>query len=84
MNKELVGKITHFFPKISVAVVNLSGTMKVGDKISIEKDGEVLEQVVNSMQVEHKNIETAKPGDDVGMKTDKEVKVGALVYKITG
>jgi len=82
MAKTLIGKITHFFPKVGVAVVNLSGTMKVGDKISIEKDDEVMEQVVKSMQVEHKNIQIAKPGDDVGMKTDAPVKEGSLVYKL--
>jgi len=84
MGKELVGKITHFFPKVSVAVVKLDGELKVGDKISIEKGDNILEQDVTSMQVEHKNIQVAKPGDDIGMKTDKEVKPGALVYKVTG
>ena len=82
MGKELIGKITHFFPKISVAVVSLTGQLKVGDKISIEKGDQVIEQEVKSMQVEHKNIEVAKPGDDVGMKTDGEVKEGSEVYKV--
>ncbi|MBU3896327.1 MAG: translation elongation factor-like protein [Nanoarchaeota archaeon] len=83
MNKILVGKITHFFPKINVAVVQLSAELKTGDKISIEKDGEAFEQIVESMQVEHKNIPVAKVGMDVGMKISHPVKEGAQVFKLT-
>jgi len=82
MEKKLVGKITHFFPKISVAVIKLEGELKVGDKISIEGHGNSFEQNVDSMQVEHKDIETAKPGDDVGMKTAEPVKEGDQVFKV--
>ncbi len=83
MGKELIGKITHFFSKINVGVIALSGELKVGDKISIERGDEIVEQVVESMQVEHKNIETAKAGDDVGLKINGVTKPGAEVYKIT-
>ncbi len=83
MGKDLIGKITHFFPKINVAVVALTADMKVGDKISIERGEEKVEQVVQSMQVEHKNIEEAKAGSEVGLKVDGATKEGAEVYKIT-
>lgn len=83
MSKEVVGKITHFFPKVGVAVVKLEGVLKTGDKISIEKGDHIVEQTVDSMQVNHQNIPVAKPGDDVGMKTNEEVKPGAIVYKVT-
>ena len=83
MNKKLVGKITHFFPKINVAVVELSAELKVGERISIEKDGEAFEQVVDSMQVEHKNIPVAKAKMSIGMKVAQPVKEGSQVYKVT-
>ena len=82
MTKKLVGKITHFFNKISVAVLSLTDEIKVGDKISIEGKEGAVEQVVESMQVEHKEIGSAKAGDDVGMKTVQPVKVGDDVYKV--
>ena len=77
-----VGKITHFYPKISVAVVALTSQLKVGDKIIIEGKVGSFEQAVESMQIEHVNIEKAEAGQSVGMKVAKNVKEGDLVYKI--
>lgn len=85
MAKTLVGEVAHFFGKINVAALKLSGELKVGDKISIEhKDGSVvLEQTVDSIQIEHAAVESAKAGDDVAIKTTGKVHSGNLVYKIT-
>lgn len=82
MEKKEIGKITHFFPNISVAVVELKAALKVGDKISIEGHEKVVEQTVDSMQVEHKPIEKAKKGDAVGMKTAEPVKENDVVYLV--
>ncbi len=77
-----IGKIVHFFPKICVAVVSLTdGSLKVGDKIRVVKGEESFEQTVGSMQVEHEQVKVAKKGQEFGLKLDKEVHVGALVYK---
>ena len=81
MPEQEIGKIEHFFDKISVAVLKLSGELKVGEKIRIEA-AEPFEQTVTSMQVEHNPIEEAKAGDDVGLKTDKPCKEGDKVVKI--
>lgn len=85
MAKTLVGEVAHYFGKINVAALKMSGDLKVGDKISIEhKDGSVvLEQTVDSMQIEHKAVESAKAGDDVAIKTAEKVHSGNLVYKVT-
>ena len=81
--KDHVGKVTHFFPKISVAVVSLSkGKLKLGDRIRIEKGDESFEQKVVSMQMEHEKLKEAKKGQDFGLKVDKETKPGALVFKL--
>ena len=78
-----IGKITHFFNKISVAVIKLeNGNLKKGDKIKIEGHGKEFEQEVTSMQVEHKEIEIAKKGTEFGMKMNEDVKPGDLVYKV--
>lgn len=83
MAEQEIGKITHFFGKISVGVIKLSGELKVGDTIKIVGGNREFSQTVSSMQVEHQNIETAKPGDDVGMKVDQPVKEDDVVYKVT-
>jgi len=77
-----IGKITHFFPKISVAVVELTADLKKGDKVEIGGKTEPFEQTVTSMQIEHKDIEEAKAGDSIGMKVDKPVKPGDQVFKL--
>jgi len=82
MNYYKIGKITHYYDKISVAVVELDGDLSVGDKIKFSRGGEDLfEQEVKSIQVEHNKINSAKKGDTIGLKVDKEVKDGAEVFK---
>jgi putative protease len=80
---KLIGKITHYFDKIGVAVIELSDGLKVGDTIRIV-GGETtdFEQTVDSMEMEHEKIEKAKKGDEVGMKVKEKAREGYKVYKI--
>lgn len=79
-----VGKVTHFYDKIGVAVVELDASLAKGEKIKFVRGGEDLfEQDVKSMQIEHDKIDSAKKGDVVGLKVDDTVKEGAEVYKIS-
>jgi len=80
--KQLIGKITHYFAKIGVAVVDLQDNLSVGDKISIEGGTTNITQNVESMQIEHKEITSAKKGDSIGMKVVDRVREGDAVYKI--
>ena len=82
MAEKLVGKVTHFFDKISVAVIELSAPLKVGDKIRFKRGEEVFEQQVASMQIEHEQIKQAKKGQAIGMKTKMPVHQGTEVFKV--
>lgn len=82
VEKKLVGKVTHYFTKIGVAVVELLDTLKTGDKISIEGATTNFEQKVESMQIEHKPVEEAKKGDSIGLKVEDRVREGDLVYRV--
>lgn len=82
MSEKLIGKIIHFYPKISVAVVELEGPLSVGDKIAIKKEAESFEQVVDSIQVEHQNIPKANAGQSVGIRISQPTKEGAKVFKV--
>lgn len=77
-----IGIVTHYFSKVGVAVVKLSAPLKVGDKIKLKKGEEEFEQEVQSMQVDHKNLQEAKKGEEIGLKVDQKVKEGWEVYKI--
>jgi len=76
-----IGRVTHFFTKISVAVVELSGALTVGDTILVKGPTTDLEQVVDSMQIEHENIGKAEAGQSIGLKVEQRVREGDLVYK---
>jgi len=78
-----VGKVTHYYDKIQVAIVELASGLAVGDKIKFVRGGEdVFEQNVDSIQIEHEKKESAKKGDVVGLKVEKEIKEGAEVFKL--
>lgn len=77
-----VGRVTHYFSKISVAVVELSAPLAIGDRILIKGATTNFEQVVDSMQIEHKNIERAEAGQAIGLKVIDRVRVNDRVYKI--
>jgi len=83
MEKKPIGKITHFFSNIGVAVVVLENEIKKGDKIEIGGKSEPFQQIVESMQIEKETIETASAGQAVGLKVNQPVMKGDIVYKIT-
>jgi len=76
-----VGRITHFFSKISVAVVELTAPLSVGDCILVKGPSTDFEQAVESMQIEHKNIQRAEAGQSIGLKLAQRVKERDAVYK---
>lgn len=76
-----IGHITHFFSKISVAIVELTAPLAVGDKILVKGPATDFEQVVDSMQIEHQNVQKAETGQSIGLKTAQPVKEKDMVYK---
>lgn len=83
VKKEEVGLVEGFFSKIGVAAVHITnGYLKVGDKIHIKGSTTDFEQIVDSMQIEKQNVETAKAGDKIGIKVKERVRPKDMVYKI--
>ena len=82
MPEELVGKVSDFFARPVVAAVELSGILKVGDKIHIKGHTTEMEFVVTSMQINNANIEQAKGGDSIGIKVTERVRKGDEVFKV--
>jgi len=82
MKEKLIGKITHYYGKIGVGIIELSDNLKVGDKIHIKGHSTDFEEVVDSIQVEHENVNSAKKGEVIGLKVKDKVKEGDEVYLI--
>lgn len=82
--EEEIGKITHYFSKINVGVLELSKEiLKIGDTIHIKGHTTDFYQKVESMQVEHAPVESAKPGEPVGIKMESPVRENDRVFKVT-
>jgi putative protease len=82
-NLEEVGRVSHFFGHINVAVVEVSGKILVGDRIAIKGPTTDIEQIVNSMEIEHSKIKQAIAGQSIGMKVEGHARENDTVYKIT-
>jgi putative protease len=80
MEEKLIGKVIHYYGKINVAIVELSDNLKVGDTIHIVSGTVDFTQPVESMQIEHQNVASAKKGQTIGLLVKQKVHEGALVY----
>jgi putative protease len=76
-----IGHVTHFFSKISVAVVELMLPLSVGDRILVKGPSTDFEQTVESMQMEGKSIPRAEGGQSIGLKVVQPAKEKDVVYK---
>lgn len=83
MPEEEIGKVSDYFAKIGVAAIELTGSLSVGDTIHIKGHTTDFEQKVESMQIEHQNVEKANPGDSIGIKAKERVRQHDAVYKVT-
>ncbi|OHA61707.1 MAG: hypothetical protein A2117_00720 [Candidatus Wildermuthbacteria bacterium GWA2_46_15] len=80
--EELIGRVSHYFDKVGVAVIELSGPLEAGDQIRIVGGETDFTQEVDSMEIEHQKIQGAKKGDSIGLKAAQKVHDGYKVYKV--
>ena len=78
-----IGAISDFFARPVVAAIELTGEMKVGDKIHIKGHTTDMEIVIESMQIHNQSVPVAKAGDAVGIKVTDKVRHGDKVFKVT-
>jgi len=83
MSGTQIATVTHFFDHVSVAVLSLTESIRVGDTVHFLGHSTDFKQEVASLQIEHKDVDEAKPGDDVAMKVDQRVHPNDKVYKLT-
>ena len=83
MPEERIGIINDYFAKIGVAGIDLEGALRAGDTIHIKGHTTDLEQVVESLQIEHEQVAEAKQGDAIGIKVKERCRGGDVVYKVT-
>jgi len=82
MAEEVIGTVSDFFAHPVVAAIELTASVKIGDKIRIKGHTTDLELTVDSMQIENQPVQEAKAGDSIGVKVPERVRDGDTVYKI--
>ena len=82
MQEKEIGKISHYYGHLSVGIGELSDTLKVGDTIHIKGHTSDFTQGVDSIQIEHANVQEAKAGDSVGIKVIQKVHPGEKVFQV--
>lgn len=79
VKEKILGKVTHYYDRIGVAIVDLESPVKIGDMVKLQRGEQELVQVVSSMQIEHTPVLMAKKGDVIGMRVDRPVQEGTVV-----
>jgi putative protease len=82
MKEERIGTVSNYYKKIGVIAATLDGNLAVGNTIHIKGNITDFLQKVESMQIEHKNIEQAKKGDDVGIRVKEYTRVHDVIYRV--
>jgi len=80
--EKLIGKVSHYFDKISVAAIKLEAGLRAGQEVHFLGHGADFTQVISSMQMNNEEIASAIAGDEIGTKVDEKVKSGAEVFLI--
>jgi translation elongation factor EF-1alpha len=73
--QDVIGVVTHYFPKVKVAVIQLKRTLHVGDAVLVRGRTSKFKQIIKSMQIDHRPIKLAKKGDEVGLRVKERVRV---------
>ncbi|MDP6388072.1 MAG: translation elongation factor-like protein [Candidatus Pacebacteria bacterium] len=79
--EKLIGKVTHYYSKIGVAIIELSNSISIGDILHFKSATTDFEEKIFSIQVEHKDVSSAKKGEVIGVKVSEKVRGGEEVYK---
>jgi len=77
-----IGKVVHWYDKLGVAVIKLSSALKVGDQIKVKRGDQEFTDTVDSMQLDHKPVNSGKKGDEIAVKVSQQAKEGAEIYAV--
>ena len=80
MADKKIGSVTHYYTNLGVGIIKLSSPLKVGATVRFEGNTTNFEQEIKSIQFDHKEVEKAKKGQEVGVKVSEQVRDGDDVF----
>jgi hypothetical protein len=80
--ENIIGTVTHYFPKVRAGVIKLKAPLNIGDTVKIKGHTTDFTQAVTSMQIDHVSITQAKKGQEIGLLVDSRVRRNDTVYKV--
>lgn len=78
---DAIGSVTHWYAHLSVAAIRLTAPLAVGDRVHIKGHTTDLVETVTSMEVDHRRVERAEPGDDVALAVEGHVREHDLIFR---
>ncbi len=82
MEEKLIGEVTHYYGKLGVAIVKFKRDVGVGETVHFKGASTDFSQKIDSLQYDHKAIDTAKKGEEVGVKVKDKVREGDEVFEV--
>lgn len=79
--EDIVGVVTHYFPKVRAAVIKLKAPLAIGGVVKIKGHTTDFTQNVTSIQIDHVPVNQAKKGQEIGVLVDSRVRQHDIVYK---
>jgi translation elongation factor EF-1alpha len=81
-DEQLIGKVTHYYDKAMVAIIELSGPLAVGQSIRFKGGKDDIVQEVKQLQFDHQDIQNGATGQQVGVKVDQKVRDTDQVFLV--
>jgi len=79
---QIVGAVTHYFPRVRAAAIKLKAPLNMGDNVRIKGHTTDFTQNVGSIQIDRQPITTGKRGQEIGLLVGSRVRRRDIVYKI--
>lgn len=77
-----IGRVTHYYNHLHVAVLKLAEPLKVGDLIHVLGHSTDFMQQVTSLQIDYHNVVGVHPGEDVALKVIAPVHEHDVIYRV--
>ncbi len=82
MKEKEIGEVTHYYSHLEVAIVKFSRKVEVGETVHFKGTTTDFVLKIGSIQFDHKDIDEAKKGQEVGIKVSEKVRQGDKVYEV--